>query len=411
MIFANVSICNPDEVLSHQLVEIKNNLISRVEDFDREKSEYYVDLKGCTIYPGFINAHDHLLGTYLPKVGNGPYLNWRAWDQDLKSADIYAERNKIDVGDIYQLSFYRQILSGVTTVCDHIPHQVNDPYVKGKDTWIRVIKDYCLAHEMSSYELPWGDGHEIEIKRAKDESKVFITHIEEGFDKEATEGVDILKKKGGLFKDALLVHCISCNNQDIDDIAEANASIVWCPVSNIFMFNKTANIREFLKKGVNVCLGTDSPMSGGMNLLDELKQSRKIYKKKYGRNLNSKLFFQFITKNPAKAFNLYDKIGSVEVNKEADLVIVKNKRGNLNKYSQLFKTSPEDIEMVIRGGRILYCKEQYYYLLASREKYGRIKLKNQLGYLIGSPLNLDYCIRQRVRFEKKLDFFPITSTS
>ena len=411
MIFGNLSICNPDQVLFHQTLEMKNNLITRVENFDKKNTDYYIDLKGCTVYPGFINTHDHLLGSYLPRVGNGPYLNWRPWDQDLKSAGAYHERNQIDVGDIYQLAFYRQILSGVTTVCDHIPHEVNDPYVKDKDTWIRVIKNYCLAHEMSSYELPWGDGHEVEIKRAKEENKIFITHIEEGFDKEAKEGIDILKAKGGLFENTLLVHCISCSDEDIDDIARAKASVVWCPVSNMFMFNKTADIKQFLEKGVNVCLGTDSPMSGGLNLLDELRKARKIYKKKYGKYLSSKLLFQLITKNPAKAFNLYDKIGSIESNKEADFVVIRDRKTSFNKYSQLFKTSFDDIEMVVRAGKILYCKEQYYYLLPSSEKYSKIKNTYQPAYLIGSPLNLKYRIKEKVNFEKHLEFFPITAFS
>ena len=145
--------------------------------------------------------------------------------------------------------------------------------------------------------------------------------------------------------------------------------------------------------------------------LDELRKADKIYKKKYGQPLNSKLLFQFITKNPAKAFNLYDKIGSIEVNKEADFVIIRDKKFSFNKYLQLFKTSFDDIEMVVKGGKILYCKDRYYYLLPSGEKYTKIKNTYQPGYLIGSPLNLKYRIKEKVNFEKYLDFFPITAFS
>ena len=56
MIFGNLSICNPDQVLFRQILEMKDNLIARVENFDKKTTEHYIDLKGCTLYPGFINA-------------------------------------------------------------------------------------------------------------------------------------------------------------------------------------------------------------------------------------------------------------------------------------------------------------------------------------------------------------------
>ena len=84
--------------------------------------------------PGLIDCHDHLLGTYLPRVGDRkPYLNWLVWDNDLKASPIYAEMQQIESADLYLLGEYRHLISGVTSVQDHIPHFVQDMFKKDSD--------------------------------------------------------------------------------------------------------------------------------------------------------------------------------------------------------------------------------------------------------------------------------------
>ena len=281
--FKNASICNADRVETKVDFWIDNGKFR----FDTA-AQKQIDLSNYYCYPGLFNAHDHMMGNYFPKVGNGPYMSWKAWDEDLKNAKVYKERSKLSVEDIYELATFRNIISGVTSICDHIPHIINDQFIEKSN--IRIVEQYCLAHEMSSYELKWGDDHAVEIKNAREKDIPFITHMEEGFDEESLRGINILEKKNGLFNRAVLVHCIGCDQKDIEKIANANASMVWCPHSNLFMFNKTANIREFLIHEVNVSLGTDSPMSGSINILAELKTAKETYKHMYGKNLSSKIF-------------------------------------------------------------------------------------------------------------------------
>jgi len=142
-----------------------------------------VDLGGKScIFPALINIHDHLRGNYLPRVGPKPdtfYLNWLPWDNDLKSSPTYAERSNLTVPELYLLSAYKNLFSGVVTVNDHFPHELNNELLPALP--IRAFKEYCLAHECSSFDLKWGDGIEIEHERAKKNNWPFITHLEEGF--------------------------------------------------------------------------------------------------------------------------------------------------------------------------------------------------------------------------------------
>ena len=113
----------------------------------------------CWSSPGLINCHDHLLGTYSPRVGDRkPYLNWLIWDNDLKASPIYAERQQVESSDLYMLGGYRHLISGVTSVQDHIPHFVQDTFKKPVP--IRMIDQFTLSsHSVGSFALPWGEGN------------------------------------------------------------------------------------------------------------------------------------------------------------------------------------------------------------------------------------------------------------
>ena len=272
-----------DDVFQNSGLLIEDNEIKQI-GFTKQNEEFQINLdKNDLIFPALINAHDHLLGTYYPRVGNGPYINWLPWDNDLKSHDLYKERSNISNEDLYFLGTYKNLISGVTTVSDHIPHSVNEDLIDKMP--IRVIKDYTLEHECSSFDLRWGRGITAEHNEAVNKKIPFITHLEEGFDEESCLGVDILKELDVLDEYTVLIHGISFSDSDIDVLAKRNVNVVWCPSSNYYMFKETVNIKRLLEKGVNVSIGTDSPMSGGMNLLEELKFAYTLYQELTMRKL------------------------------------------------------------------------------------------------------------------------------
>ena len=399
----NATICNPNKILRNKTINIDDEgKIVRKESIN----SLVIDLKGYTVYPALINAHDHLLGNYLPKVGNGPYLNWKPWDEDLKKSSLYQERSKLSQDIIYQLSYYRQILSGVTTVSDHMPHEINNDFIDSAP--IRIIKHYTLAHEMSSYELPWSKNVESEIAKAKRENIPFITHIQEGYDQESMEGVSHLSDMGGLFKHTVLIHCISCTKNDIKLISKNKSNVVWCPSSNYYMFKNTMNVPTFMKEKVNITLGTDSPMSGGVNLLEEMKFAKSLYRKLYKKELASKKIFQMVTINAALAFNLDEQIGSIEKGKLADILVLKNK-SNLDPYDRIVEMKMEDIEFILKEGIPLMGKMQYKNMFSvNQERHQDVKIKNKYSYfIIGRPIDLKRKIDNKVGFNKELEFFPI----
>jgi cytosine/adenosine deaminase-related metal-dependent hydrolase len=367
-----------------------------------------LDLGGASIvYPALINVHDHLRGNYLPRVGPNPgtfYLNWLPWDNDLKASATYTERSNLSVENLYFLSAYKNLFSGVATVNDHFPHELNDELLPRLP--IRAFREYCLAHECSSFDLKWGEGIEIEHERAKKLDWPFITHLEEGFDAESQDGVGVLERFGRLDERCLLIHCIGFSEEDIAKVAKARASVSWCPASNIFMFNATCKIKKLLAAGVNVAIGTDSTHTGSINLLAEVRFGRETYQKLYGEDLPAKTLVDMVTVNPARAFRFADRLGSIEAGKSADLLVVKGRLDD--PYENLVTATMADIELLVMAGKPIYGEERFLDLLGGKlpSGYSTVKVAGRRMFVIGDPASLYAEVRRKVGFKKVLDYLP-----
>ncbi len=364
------------------------------------------DLGGSSfVYPALINIHDHFRGNYLPRVGPKDdkfYLNWAPWDADLKSSPVFDERSNINVEQMYFLSSYKNIFSGVATANDHFPHEINGAYLPRLP--LRVIEEYCLSHECSSFDLHWGDGIEIEHARALANNWPHITHLEEGFDPESQDGIGILEKLNCLDDHDVFIHCIGFSDEDIKKTAKAGASISWCPASNYFMFNVTCKIRKILRAGINVAIGTDSTATGSPNLLAEMKFARATYREMYGEELSAKALFAMVTTNPAKAFRMADRIGALEPGMSADILVLKANKDE--PYENLASATMEDIEFLSVNGVPVLAEKRFEELIPKDVAYEEVTVGGRPMLARGAPATLYRSIRAAVGFKKRLDYLP-----
>ena len=364
------------------------------------------------VYPSLVNTHDHLQGNYRPPVGpkkGNFYQTWLPWDNDLKASKTFAERSKLNRDELYALSGYKCLFSGVTTVNDHFPNNLNSHILPTLP--IRAIQNYALAHECVSYELKWGDGMEVEHELAVKNNWPFITHLSEGFEKEAMDSINMLDKKKLLDNHCLFIHCIAFSDEDIKKAAKAGASVSWCGFSNMFMFNVTAKVRKMLKAGLNVTIGTDSSATGSANLLAEIKFDRELYRKLYGEDLPAKKIFEMITINSAKAFHMQDKIGTLEEGKLGDILVLKAK--NDCPYENLVAADMKDIELLVLAGTPIYGEMRFLDIFKGERPtcglprgYTQIKVGNKAMFVKGDPSSLYNEIRKKIGIKKKLDYLP-----
>ncbi len=401
----NGTIVTPRDVIERGSVTIDKTRIAQVSKTSRKSQDtMQIDVNGMLVFPGLINCHDHLLGTYVPRVGDRrPYLNWLEWDNDLKSSPAYAERQQIESSDLYLLGGYRHLLCGITRVQDHIPHFVRELFAKNMP--IKIISDFAMAHSVTSYALKWGDGIEIEHAKAKEKNIPFITHCSEGYDEETLRSVETLAAKGALSKQTVLIHGIAFSDKDMELLAANKCNVVWCPVSNLYMFEQTARVKELLDLGINVCLGTDSPMSGSFSIFEEFRAAREFYKFAYGKSIDDRVLVDMLTTNAAKAMCLPDA-GEIAEGKTADLLLIDG--NSANPWASLTHADYADVMLVIADGAPRYGDIAFQPVFdAMKIPYQTILVKGARKIIAGDILGVQSRIRHAVKFKKELDFLPI----
>jgi 5-methylthioadenosine/S-adenosylhomocysteine deaminase len=398
------AVVTPQKIINKGIIKINNKNIEEIGS----KAEYHLDLPGDTyIFPALINVHDHLRGDYLPKIGPPPgtfYTKCHDWEKDLRMSDVVKERSKVSEEDCYFLGAYKNLFSGVATVQDHYPHKINDLYIPQLP--IRVIKNYALYHEASSHSLPWGDGMEAEHNRAVKYKYPFIVHLEEGFDEDYQGGVELLIKHKAFDKYNVNIHCIGFSDQDVQKTKKAGCSVVWCPASNMFMYNLTCKIKKMLAAGINVSLGTDSTATGSLNILEEMRFARKIYRKMYGEDLTARKIVDMVTINPALALKINNNLGTLEPQKLADILVIKAIKDD--PYEALINTQSHDIVLLTLEGKPIFGAAGLEELFAKQNNsFTKIRVKGKDMLVEGDPVKLLKRIQKALGYKKVLDFIPL----
>ncbi len=159
------------------------------------------------------------------------------------------------------------------------------------------------------------------------------THVHETRDEiqqsETTYGVRPLQrlaKLGLLGPSFVAAHGVHLLPHEIDLLAEHGCHVVHCPSSNLKLGSGVAPVTTLLKNGVNVSIGTDGAASN--NRLDMFSEMRLTALLAKGVNEDATLLpahqaLEMVTINAARSLGLEDKIGSIEIGKQADLAAVK----------------------------------------------------------------------------------------
>ncbi|MEZ5571368.1 MAG: amidohydrolase family protein [Halioglobus sp.] len=141
----------------------------------------------------------------------------------------------------------------------------------------------------------------------------------------AERPLDTLHRLGLLGPRTQCVHMTDLGDQDIALLAETGAHVVHCPQSNMKLASGTCRVTDLMRHGVNVALGTDSAASNNdLNLFGEM-QAAALLAKLHTRDasaLPAADTLAMATIHGARALGMEDRIGSLEVGKQADLIAV-----------------------------------------------------------------------------------------
>jgi cytosine/adenosine deaminase-related metal-dependent hydrolase len=264
--FVNACVVTPDGVVDS--LRVRGRRIDRLGG-SVEPDDTIVDLDGAVVFPGLINAHDHLeLNSFARLKWRERHSNVREWIADFQprfasDARLAAARpdtlaSRVWVGGL------KNLLSGVTTVCHHNP--LHPPLRTAFP--VRVVRRFGLSHSLQI------DGTRVaSAYRDTPPDWPWIIHAAEGVDEEARDEVTTLGRLGCLGSNTVLVHGVAIDEARASVVLERGGGLVWCPTSNHFLFGRTAAVGPFERAG-RLAIGSDSRLSGEGDLLDELRAAR-----------------------------------------------------------------------------------------------------------------------------------------
>ncbi len=181
--------------------------------------------------------------------------------------------------------------------------------------------------------------------------------------------IERLESLGVIDERMLIVHSGWLEPEEVAILARRKPSLVCAPSSSLhngygnFLFGK---LPELLALGVNVAIGSDHASSGIVDITQEMRLACCCYKE---TRINPRVMppetgLEMATINGAKASLMSDRIGSIEVGKEADIVLFDTGRPEwqplINPVSNLVYSATGDSirdvfvmgEQVVAGGRL-----------------------------------------------------------
>ena len=320
-----------------------------------------IDANGAIVMPGLINAHTHLGMTLFRGLGDDMSL------EDFLARLMPAEVRVLNYEAVHsgtELAALESLLGGITTSLDmyYLPDaalavakssgmrlQTGPNFLesdgpeplkfadrlKWATQWLEAPRDtigttgWVAPH--STYLLS-----EEQLRVLADLAARFEARIHVHASETVGEMQLVAKRHGGrtpiqvlddtkLLRRAVLAHGVHLSDHDIELIAQNSATVVHCPASNFKLASGIARILDLQRAGVNVALGTDGPASGNDIDLWIAIRLAGYMQKTFAKNpavLPAVELVRMATINGARALQLDHLIGSLEVGKRADIIIL-----------------------------------------------------------------------------------------
>ena len=162
----------------------------------------------------------------------------------------------------------------------------------------------------------------------------------------------------------VLAHAVGLDQAEIDCLARTGAKVVVCPTAALKQglgMTRVGTLPEMLARGVEVGLGTDA--GNNSNLIDTMRSMYLVavlYKdaRQSTGAINAETALEMATIRGARVLGLADRIGSIEVDKRADLVLFDTRRPEwrtlFNPVNNLvYSAGGRSVHTVIVDGRVV----------------------------------------------------------
>ena len=309
------------------------------------------------ISPGLINSHDHIAYDQNPPGdwGDERFDHRHQWRLGLDGhTKIVAPRGSKELQTAW--TELRQVMSGTTSVLGAGGYR---GLLRNLD--VPELQEGLGSPKIQYRTFPLGDTNGTMLTSGCDypgiddpellKGQAYVAHVAEGVSAAARN--EFLCVNELLAANSELIHALGIQASDVETLAGKKSSVVWSPRSNIALYGQTLAPRLIKALGVNLTLSSDWTPSGSMHLLRELRCAADFNQTYLDGFFAPRDLWTMVTGAAADALGLSRRIGHLAPGLVAD-VAVYDGAGAEEPFRALLDAGPEDVALVLRGGRPLY---------------------------------------------------------
>ena len=400
ILIKNALILNPNNFENKkQSLLIKDDLIAEIADeIDDSNVDKIIDAEGKILLPGLINTHTHLSMTLFRGLADDlsldSWLNDHIWPMEANLNGDYCY-----IGAL--LGAVELIKSGTTTFSD-MYFYMEDVARAVEDAGIRAVLSYGMIdfgdaerreaeikENMTLYEAcngmadgrikvffgphsPYTASEEllIKVRELADEHNIGIhihvsetqKEINDSLDEKGLRPFEYLEKIGFLGPDVVAAHCVWLSEDEIEIIKKHDVKVSHNPCSNMKLASGIAPVSKLIDNDICVSIGTDGASSNNnLDLIEELKTASLLQKVSTldPKVLTSDEAIEMATIKGAETLGLSDEIGSIEVGKKADIILIDTNNANMTPDSSslssnvVYSANGSNVDTTICNGKVL----------------------------------------------------------
>jgi 5-methylthioadenosine/S-adenosylhomocysteine deaminase len=386
-------------------VSVRNGRVASIGREPAEAHDRTIDAGGAVLLPGFVQTHIHLCQTlfrgYADDLKLMDWLRQRIWPME-------AAHTTASLQAATRLACAELLRGGTTSILTmETVHETEAVFAAATESGIRATIGKCMM-DAPPPEAP--SRLREDTRRSIDESLALHRHwhntaagrIRSAFAprfavscsrelleavaslsarevalvhthaSEQREEINIVRRQTGKGNIEYLAdvglamprlcaaHCVWVDERERELLAARDIKVLHCPGSNLKLGSGIAPIPEMLAEGICVSLGADgAACNNHLDMFGEMRLAATLQAIRNGPGaLTAKQVIWMATRNGAGTLGLEHEIGSIQVGRRADLILVDTARAHLqpgpDPYSTVvYAARPNDVRMTMVDGEIL----------------------------------------------------------
>jgi 5-methylthioadenosine/S-adenosylhomocysteine deaminase len=385
-------------------VLVREGRIAEIDEGINPEADETIDARGCAVLPGFVQTHIHLCQTLFRGAADDlsliDWLRKRVWPMEAAhTAESVRASAQLGIAELIKsgttcaltmetVRYTEEVLRVVeesgfrATVgkCmmdkgDEVPAQLREQTRASIDESVGLIEQWngrgedrirvCFAPRFAISctkelltevaELARQHGVMIHTHASENKKECEIVESESG-----QRNIAYLNSLGVSGSHVVLAHCIHLDMEEMELLTQTKTNVAHCPSSNLKLGSGLARVAEMLARKIPVSLGADgAACNNRLDMFTEMRTAALLQKLAHGPEiLPAMRVLQMATIDGARAVGRGHEIGSIEIGKRADLIVVDLERLQTTPAPDIvsalvYSAQPADVRTTIIDGQVL----------------------------------------------------------